>query len=236
MNNAFMNKGKGKFMRLVIVCITALLAASTGALQAADRFEKLAIFLEQNVQDGDAEVKFDVIGTPAGLSALQVVAPDGRVVVDFKAPASKLGLQHLTLESPEPKNDGRLQADFPEGVYKFTGTTTTGETLRGEAALAHAFPAAVAILRPRADEEKTPVTGLRVTWKPAKDAQTITVLVEDEKSGGMISAALPGAATGFAVPDGFLTGGTAYKLAVGVIARSGNKTVTEISFTTAGKK
>ena len=223
-------------MRLVTVFVMALLAASTGALQAADKFERLAIFLEQTVQDGDAEVKFDVIGTPAGLSTLQVVAPDGRVVIDFKAPASKLGLQHLTLESPEPKNDGRLQADFPEGVYKFTGTTATGETLRGEATLAHAFPAAVSILRPRADEEKTAVTGLRVTWKPVKDAQTITVMVEDEQSGGMVSATLPGTATGFAVPDGFLSGGTAYKLAVGAIAKSGNKTVTEIGFTTAGKK
>ena len=224
-------------MRPMALFTAALLATSPGAARAADRFEKTAIFLEQTVQDADAEVKFDIIGTSAaGLSALQVVAPDGRVVVDFKSPASKLGLHHLTLESPEPKNDGRLRADFPEGIYEFTGTTTGGDTLRGKATLTHAFPAAATIIRPRADEEKVPVTGLRVTWNPVKDAAAIAIVIEDEKSGGDVRATLPGNATGFAVPAGFLTGGTAYKLAVGTIAKSGNKTVSEISFTTAGKK
>jgi len=192
-------------MRRYAAAVAFLL--STGVVQAAETFEKVAIFLEQTIQDGDAEVKFEVIGRSAGLSAVRVTAPDGRLVVDFQAPASKFGLRHLTLETPEPI-----------------------------ATLSHGFPAAAAITRPRADEGNVPVGGLRVTWAAVKDAASITVAIEDEKSGREVRATLPGSATGFTVPPDVLTGGTNYKLAVGTIAKSGNKTVSEIGFTTVGKK
>ena len=213
---------------------TALL---TGPVQAADKFEKTSVVMEQTVEDADAEVKFEAIGGgSAGLLALTVTAPDGRVVVDFKASASKLGIRHLTLESPEPKNDGKLQADFPEGVYKFLGSTTAGETLRGEATLSHKLPSVVSIVRPRADAANIPITALRVTWAAVKDAEAIAVVIEDEKTGREVRATLPGKATGFAVPEGFLAEGVAYKLAVGSIAMNGNKSVSEIGFTTTARK
>jgi len=93
---------------------------------ADERFEKVAVYLEQNIQDRDLEVKFEAIGSSVGLKTLKVVAPGGRTMIDFLAPDSKLGIQYLTLESPEPKNDGSIQADFPEEVYQVTGTTAKG--------------------------------------------------------------------------------------------------------------
>ena len=56
------------------------------------------------------------------------------------------------------------------------------------------------------------------------------------KTGREIRVNLPGAATAFAVPDGFLLPGTAYKLAVGTVSRAGNRSVVETEFTTARKK
>lgn len=223
-------------MRSLAVVTAMLLTCSGNVALGADKFEKIAVYLEQNIQDADAEVKFEVIGPSMGLAVLRVAAPDGRIVVDFKAPDSKMGIRHLTLETPEPRNDGRLQADFPEGTYKFTGTTTGGATLHGEARLTHGLPKAASVVRPRPDEKNIPVGGLRITWKAVNDVEAIAVVIEQGDTGQEVRAVLPGKATAFAVPNGFLAGATTYKLAIGTVAKGGNKTVTETSFTTAAKK
>lgn len=214
----------------------AILLAASSLAHAEERFERTAVYLEQTIQDEDAEIKFEVIGGSAGLAALQVAAPDGRIVVDFKTPASKLGLRHVTLESPEPKNDGMLQADFPAGLYTFTGTTVGGAKLLGEAVLSHAFPGPASFIRPRANEKNVPIAGFQVKWSLVKDLDATVVVIEQEKTGREIRVNLPGAATAFAVPDGFLLPGTAYKLAVGTVSRAGNRSVVETEFTTARKK
>src|SRR5690348_13382893 len=95
-----------------------LLLAAASTAMAQGNFEKIAVYLEQNLQDEDVEVKFEAVGAASGLTALTIVAPDGRTMVAFSS-GSKLGLQHLVFESPEPKNNGALQADFPEGNYRF---------------------------------------------------------------------------------------------------------------------
>lgn len=209
---------------------------ATSSAIAAEKFEKAAIYLEQNVQDKDAEVKFDVIAGTSGLTALQVVAPDGRVVVDFKSPGSAHGLRHFTLETPEPRNDGKLQADFPEGVYKVSGMTTKGEALQTSATLSHQFPPVVKLSFPTEDAKGVPTTGLRIKWAPVKDVEAVAILVEHEKTGHEVRAVLPGSATMFAVPDGALMAGETYKLAVSTIAKTGNRSVSEIQFDTAKRK
>src|SRR3712207_8891428 len=92
-----------------VVSAALLLLLTPGAAPAEERFGRTAVYLERNAADADAEVVFEVTGTADGLAALRVTAPDGRTVVDFRAPESRLGIRHLKLESPEPRNDGRLQ-------------------------------------------------------------------------------------------------------------------------------
>jgi hypothetical protein len=203
---------------------------------AAERFERVSVHLEQTIEDGDVEIAFEAISGTAGLTALKVVAPDGRTVADFKAADSRLGMRQITLESPEPKNDGSLQADFAAGSYRFTGTLTTGTTLQGEATLSHGFPGTARIVQPRTGEHGVPVAGLQVRWAPVRNAAGYIVVLEHEKTGRQIKADLGGSATTFAVPDGFLAPGLEYKLAVGAVGKDGNRTVSEIDFTTAGKK
>lgn len=213
-----------------------LLTIGMGSALAAEKFEKTAIFLEQNIQDKDAEVKLDIIAGTSGLSELRVVAPDGRTVVDFKSPGSTHGLRHFTLETPEPRNDGKLQSDFPAGIYKVSGTTTKGEALQGEATLSHQFPSAAKLSFPAEDAKNISTKGLRIKWGAVRDVEAIAVLVEHEKTGQEVRAVLPGSATGFSVPDGVLMEGETYKLAIGTVAKSGNKTVTEIEFGTGKRK
>ena len=211
------------------------LCSASGFAQVDKKFEAVRVYLEQNLRDQDAEVKFEVTGGDAGLATLTVTAPDGRTVVDFKAADSKLGIRHLILESPEPKNDGRVQKDFPAGIYKFAGTTVGGAKLQGEATLSHTLPAPTSFIRPRPEEKNVPVTGLKLSWSPVKNMSATVVVIEHEKSGRSIRVNLPGDATGLAMPDGFLLPGTEYKLAIGTVANGGNTSFIETDFTTSAQ-
>jgi hypothetical protein len=231
------NRNRSFPMSRTILTAAILLAACSGAARADGKLEVATVSLEQTIQDADIEIKFDAIGGEGGLAALKVVAPDGRTVIDFAAAGSKLGMRHLTFESPEPKKaEGKLQADFPEGTYKFTASTTDGKKLQGEAALSHKFPDATSLLRPRPDEENVPVTGLQIRWKPVKDASGLTFVLEQEVTGREIHAEMPATVTSFPVPDGFLAPGTEYKVSIATVSKLGNRSVYETSFTTVGRK
>ncbi len=222
-------------MRMIVATVVAS-SICYGPAQGAERFDNVSVYLEQTAGDEDCEIGFEAISSTAGLAALKVVAPDGRTVIDFRAADSKFGMQHLILESPEPKNDGRLQAGFPAGVYKFLGTSATGNTLAGEATLSHRLPPVTQILRPRPDEKNVPTAGLQVRWNPVKDATAFILVIEHEKTHREIKASLLANATTFTIPESFLAPGLEYKIAVGTVAKDGNRSFTETAFTTAAKK
>lgn len=223
--------------RIVIIVATAAIALAPGGRAVADEaFEKAVVFMERNIQDGDAEVLIGATGGNAGLTSLKVVAPDGRTVVDFKAPDSRIGMRTITVETPEPRDVQALKADFPEGVYKFTGGTGNGGTLRSEARLTHGMPPGTTLVNPRPDGKNVPVTGLQVRWSPVANLAAWQVTIENEAAGRDVRATLLGTANSFAVPDGFLEPGTKYKVAIGAVGKDGNKSFVESDFTTAPRK
>jgi hypothetical protein len=219
-----------------LIPASILLLNFHGMALANNRFERLAVYLEQTIEDEDCEIAFEAISGTEGLTALKVTAPNGRTVIDFKAPDSKLGMRQIVLESPEPKNDGRLQAEFPPGAYHFTGTLPMGATIEGEATLSHAFPGTARVLQPRADQHDVPVSNMQVKWKPVPNASAYVLTVEHEKTGRELRAMLAGNATTFIIPDGYLVPGLRYKLAISTVGKDGNRTVSEIDFTTVAKK
>ena len=219
----------------ILLAAALTLGALGGVAHADEKFELVKVFLERNVVDKDSEVKFDAIGGKGGLTSLKVVAPDGRTVIDFRTPDSKLGMRHLSLESPEPKNDGTVQTDFPAGAYTFSGIGAAGERLEGKATLSHIFPEPASLIRPKPDAKGVPVKGLQVNWKSTKGLDACIVVIEHEASGRTIKATLAGNVTSFSVPDGFLLPDTEYKVAVGTVAKDGNSSFIEASFTTAKK-
>jgi hypothetical protein len=205
------------------------------ALAAAEngRFEKLSIYLERNVQDHDAEIRFEVTGAKDGLAALKIMAPGERTVIDLRTPDSKLGVRGLTLESPEPDDDGIVRADFPAGAYRFEGKTTNGASLRGETRLSHVFPEPAAFEYPRPDQKDVPATALTLRWSVPKGIEACAIVIEQTGSAYEIRALLPGSARSFTVPEGFLRAGAAYKFAIGTVAKDGNRSFIEAAFTTA---
>jgi hypothetical protein len=208
----------------------------TGAGAEDGRFQKLSVYLERNMQDHDAEIRFEATGAEDGLAALKVLAPGERTVIDLRSPDSKLGVRSLTLESPEPDDDKIVRADFPAGAYRFEGTTTKGERLRGEARLSHVFPEPAVFEYPRPDQKDVPATALTLRWSVPKGIETCAIVIEQTGSSYEIRALLPGSAKSFTVPKGFLRAGQAYTLAIGTVAKDGNRSVIETSFTTARER
>jgi hypothetical protein len=216
--------------------LSALAYLVTAAVAEDGRFEKLSVYLERNIQDHDAEIRFEATGGDDGLAALKVSAPGARTVIELKTPGSKLGIRSLTLESPEPDDDRIVRADFPAGAYRFEGTTTKGESLRGEAQLSHVFPKPAAFEYPRPDQKDVPATALTLRWSVPEGIEACAIVIEQTGSAYEIRALLPGSAKSFTVPDGFLRAGKAYKFAIGTVAKDGNRSFIEAGFTTASAR
>src|SRR5882724_941114 len=213
--------------------LSALACPVTGAAGEDGRFQKLSVYLERNVQDHDAEIRFEATGAEDGLAALNVSAPGERTMIDLRTPDSKLGVRGITLESPEPADDAVVRADFPAGAYRFEGTTTKGASLRGEARLSHVFPKPATFEYPRPDQKDIPATALTLRWSVPKGIESCAIVIEQTGSAYEVRALLPGAARSFTVPEGFLRAGKAYKFAIGTVAKDGNRSFIEGQFTTA---
>ena len=216
-----------------VATLSAFAYPVTGAMAEDGRFQKLSVYLERNVQDHDAEIRFEAVGAEDGMAALKVSAPGERTVIDLRTPDSKLGVRGLTLESPEPADDAVVRADFPAGAYRFEGTTTKGASLRGEARLSHVFPKPATFEYPRPDQKDIPATALTLRWSVPEGIDSCAVVIEQAGSPYEIRALLPGSAKSFTVPDGFLRAGKAYKFAIGTVAKDGNRSFIEAGFTTA---
>jgi hypothetical protein len=217
----------------------ALLLGPPGVARSADeagasRFPTASVHFEQNATDGDVEVVFRATGRGEGLAKLRVVGPDGRTVIDFAAPdASTLGIREFQFESPEPPDVGRLKAAYPAGAYRFSGATASGKELRGEDALSHELPATTSFLAPAPEAEGVATSGLEIRWSPVAGVAGYLIEIEQDELDVRLEASLPGSASSFSVPDGFLRPGTEYELGIGTRSAQGNVSFVETSFTTA---
>jgi hypothetical protein len=216
----------------VAIALFAIAWPVTKSAAEDGRFKKLSVYLERNIQDNDAEVRFEVTGAEDGLSALKVTAPDGRAVIDVTTPGSKLGVRGLTIESPEPTGDGIVQADFPAGAYRFEGTTTKGVSLRGDATLSHVFPKAAELKYPKPGQKDLRAAALTLRWSAPEGIESCAVVIEQTGSPYEIRVLLPGSARDYTIPQGFLRAGQGYKVAIGTVAKGGNRTFIEAEFTT----
>ncbi len=226
-------------MAVVAAVISALGAAAAWAIPLAET----AIYIEINATDGDAGIQIFLDGE--GWDSMQVKDPYSRVVLNVAAEGGVAlqGITELFLESAEPSFEEQPLEDFlalfPEGLYGFRGTTTDGRPLRGTARLTHRIPDAPEILSPE-EEEEVDVDDVIVEWErvpnpPGSRIVAYEVIVEkDEGRLRVFKADMAGYQTSVSVPAEFLEPGTAYKAEVLAIERSGNRTISEVEFETAG--
>ena len=112
----------------------------------------------------------------------------------------------------------------------------SGAALQGVATLAYGFPEPASVIYPPPRQKDVATKGVQIRWQPVHDLARISVVIEQEETGLELRVNLPGSATGFAIPEGFLIGGTEYKLAVGTVSRVGNSSFVESSFRTVDTK
>jgi len=205
-----------------------------GESSSSKPFPLATVRFEQNATDRDVEVVFEVKGRNKGLAKLTVVSPDGRTVIDFTAPdASTLGMRQFQFESPESGDVESLKSAYPEGVYIFTGTTSSGDKLHGKSTLSHKLPATTSFLRPNPGAREVDSKNLNIAWKPVKNIAAYLIEIEQDDLDVKINAKLPGSVTTFTVPDGFLRPGMEYQLGIGAVTKEGNISFVETTFTTA---
>jgi hypothetical protein len=217
----------------VVVIVGGLPGRADAQASATTPFPTATVHVERNATDNDYEVVFEVKGADDGLAELTVMSPDRRTVVAFKAPdASTLGIRSFRFESPEPTDLNALRAAYPEGVYEFSGRTSKGTQFAGKSTLTHRLAATATLVKPGSANATVPVKGLKLAWKPVEGVASYSVGIKHEESNVNLTALVPASSTSFAVPDGFLTPGKKYMLAIGAVTREGNITFVETTFTT----
>ena len=199
-----------------------------------DPFPTATVHFEQNATDGDVEVVFKVKSEDDGLSELSIISPDGRTVVDFKAPeSSTLGIRQFDFESPEPPDIESLKAAYPEGVYEFFGATSSGDKLVGRSSLSHRLPKTAEFTKPANEDEKISVVEPKLSWSQVEDVAYYILEVEHDELKMNVTALLPAEVDSFILPEGMLSAGEEYELAIGTVSKEGNISFVETSFTTS---
>jgi len=204
------------------------------------RLADTSIIIETNATDGDAGLQVFLDGED--WRRMTVTAPDGRQMLAIANTGilKTWGLTELFSESSEPSFDEapfwKFKKRFPEGTYRFEGTTIDGRRLVGTATLTHDVPRGPVIISPT-DGEAVPLGDVLVSWEPVTRPSGITivgyrVIVSDEMSPRGVGAELElgRSRTSFTLPSEFFHAGNEYKVEVQAIERSGNQTLTEIAF------
>ena len=197
-------------------------------------FKELSMRFEVNHTDGDGEIVITAKASE-GLRWFKVFAPDSEIIIfihsnDERRKINPIGLAQFNIESGEPSIDG-VKAAYPEGTYQFMGRTISGQQLYGEVVLSHKL-LPPPVFTPR-DEKGVDPNHAIVKWQSVEGAVAYEVEIENDDLQVNVTARLPGNATGFHIPQGFLLPGTEYEVGVTTVSKDGNLSVAESSFVTA---
>lgn len=213
---------------------------------AATQFKEVRMIIEFNDSARDVGIQFFLDSD--GWQTVEILAPNGTQIFSATAKGRLLhqgGGTELFVESVEPElSELPLSVffqRFPEGRYRFQGTTPKGLPLTGAHDFTHQIPAGPEIVLPGPGEEcatGVPIPAV-VSWLPVKttiDGAPVDIVgyqVIVEREGLHFDIQLPATATRVTVPKQFLEPGADYIFEVLAIEESGNQTITEGCFTTA---
>lgn len=206
------------------------------------RYDEHDLFIETNATDRDAGLQMKLDGED--WRRLKLRDPRGRLILDLQARGRlrRFGLTELFFEAAEPSFDEVpfrvFKRRFPSGRYSFRGRTVEGRRLVGSDRLSHRVPAGPKITFPTKGAQVDP-NGFTVTWEPVtvpagvRIVRYIVVVTRGERD---LSMDLPSSARSASIPGEFLAStvkpGAESKVEVLARERSGNQTITEVSFRT----
>jgi Fibronectin type III domain len=202
------------------------------------RLEQAKLIVEMNDTDRDAGLQIFLDGEE--WRRMTIDAPDGRrmLAINGRGRLKNWGLTELFSESSEPPLKEfplkRFKRLWPEGTYRFVGTTIEGDRLRGKARLSHDIPKGPQLSAP-ADGATVPDADLTASWTASAQPQGVNVtgyqvVVESQDPVKTFSVDVPASVTSVTIPDEYLQPGTRYGLEVLAIEASGNQTLSSVSF------
>jgi len=215
----------------IAVAAVLLLPMTSAAKNPNLEFEDPALIVVYSVTDDDAQI-IARGGSEERIKKVAIFGPHGTVHLKagFKD-GDRLGQADFQFETPEPSLDD-LKVAYPEGDYRFRGKTVDGDILESIVPLSYDLLPTPVMTYPKEGETEVPINGLVVEFS-SDDAEAIRLEIEDEEEGVALKVDLPGNATSFVVPNGWLQSGTVYVLDIKAIAEWGNQTVVDVEFTTA---
>lgn len=229
------------WLLLLAVSLAAIpMAVAAASNSATVEFNRAQLRVEINATDGDAGLQIDLDHDP--WRSLSLTRPDGQLIFEVhnRGVLQDYGLTELFSESSEPPFTSfplsEFKKLFPAGDYVFDGVETDGTPMRSVVTLTHDFPDGPQITAPEEDSVVAP-DELVVRWNAVTTPVGIQiaryqVLMVDESRGVRVfSADLPRSARSITVPEEFLASNGVYKVEVLAIERSGNQTLSELSFT-----
>lgn len=211
-----------------------LVGLSAGAADA-NGFAIARIYIEYNESGND--LGFHVLLDGEDWKTLRIVNPMGKTIFDVTAKAgyAELGLTELFFEGAEPNLDDVplrvLLGKFPEGRYKFYGTTVDGRSLYSTARLSHAIPEGPDV-SPEVDDDDITIMWDDVDEPPEGFPDRSIEIVGYQVIVGSFQVTLPASSREVELPDEFTRTLKPGEHAFEVLAidRSGNQTITEGSF------
>ena len=237
---------------LVIGLAVGILSLAVASRESwAAPFSAARIIFEVNATAGDAGIQVFLDGEP--WKNVKIFRPDGVQIFKVQAMGNleEFGLTELFSESNEPPFDELSLEEvlemFPEGKYKFEGTTVEGGMLKSTATLDHDLPCGPVIVSPGVLDPNMAM----IEWNDvtnALDPETgecgestdvdivaYQVIVEQQNPQTpplVFSVFIPAGTTEVTVPQEFLAAGTDWKFEVLAIEASGNQTISESTFET----
>ena len=227
-------KSQAAMLRIFVLGTIALSMAVS--VRAAE-FSIAQIYIEYNSTPRDLGYHVSLDGED--WRSLSIINPRGKIIFEVKGKAAykDLGMTELFFEGAEPALadfplDDLLDL-FPEGVYRFVGTTVDGERISGQDTLTHAVPSGPMLLPVDHPDANT----LIIKWQPVVAPPAGFPVRKIEIVGYQVIVSkflitLPASATSVTVPKEFVQ-----SLAPGVqlyeilaIDVSGNQTISEGSF------
>lgn len=211
---------------LVLLTLGPITAARAVQLDIA------RIYIEYNASGND--LGFHVFLDGENWKDMAIVNPDGEpvFVVEGSGPYADLGMTELFFEGAEPSLDDvpleELLDQFPEGRYQFTGTTVDDDSIRRNARLSHAVPAAPVVSSLVTGDHIT-INWLPVVGTPPGFPDRPIHIAGYQVIVGTFQVTLPDSSTQLTLPAEFAASldPGAHPFEVLAIDASGNQTITE---------
>lgn len=230
------------------VPVATTVIARDGGRQVLDMGDSRLKF-EINATDGDGGVQAFIDADE--WSTMSIFDPDGKRIFTstVKGRMAEQGGTELFLESAEPPFTDftldQLLERWPEGEYRFGGTSLDGERYEGSWDLTHDLPDGPTLVSPLEGGPPQDPDATVVRWEGVESPNgspiigyEVLVVQADTGLDAMPKVALdvtmPPDARRLDVPAGFLHPDTTYEWEVLAIESSGNQTLSSSFFTTAG--